>query len=69
MPMARPRNQADLAAAEAAAEESASRAALDAESARHVRERGVALAGEIGVLNAANHFARWLFRDGSGGRG
>jgi hypothetical protein len=65
--MARPRTQAEMAAAEAAAEESAARAERDAETARQVREHGDGLAHRIRTLNEANHFTRWLFRDGAGG--
>lgn len=65
--MARP-TQAQLAAAEAAAEESQSRAVQDAASARQLKMRGTELAVSIRRLNAANHFSRWLFRDAAGGQ-
>lgn len=63
----RPRTQADMAAAEAAAEESAARAERDASDAQSFRERGAAQAARIRILNEANHFSRWIFRDGAGG--
>lgn len=65
--MSRPRTQEEMAAAEAAAEESAARAVRDAESAQTFRERGASLASRIRELNEANHFSRWIFRDGAGG--
>jgi site-specific recombinase XerC len=64
--MAKP-TQAQIAAAEAAAEESASRAAQDAAEAQQAKRRGLELASSIRRLNAANHFSRWLFRDAAGG--
>lgn len=65
--MGRPRTQAEMAAAEAAAEESQLRAELDAEVADQVVERGAYLARRIRAFNDANHFTRWLFKDGAGG--
>jgi hypothetical protein len=56
-----------MAAAEAAAEESRRRAERDAAGAKEVRRRGQELARRLRRLNAANHFAEWLFRDASGG--
>jgi hypothetical protein len=56
-----------MAAAEAAAEESASRAEQDAADAVEMRRLGEAKARRIRALNAANHFTRWVFRDGAGG--
>ena len=65
--MSRPRTQEQMAAAEAAAEESAVRAERDADAAQSFRERGADLASRIRTLNEANHFSRWIFRDGAGG--
>lgn len=63
---ARPRTQAEMAAAEAAAAESRRRAEADAAGGRAVRRHAEGLARRIRRLNEANHFADWLFKDGSG---
>ncbi|MBP2704386.1 hypothetical protein JOL79_11235 [Microbispora sp. RL4-1S] len=65
--MSNRRTPAEMAAIEAAAEESARRAEADARQAARDCARGSALAKRIRELNAANHFARWIFVDGSGG--
>ncbi|MFD9949675.1 hypothetical protein ACFWYW_55685 [Nonomuraea sp. NPDC059023] len=65
--MAKPTPE-QLAAAEAAVEESASRAVQDAAEGQQVRRYGEELASSIRQRNAANHFARWLFRDAAGGQ-
>jgi len=62
-----PRSRTELAAAEAAAEESARRSEQDAAHARQVRERGQHLAEVVRSFNAANGFTRWLLKDASGG--
>ncbi|GAA0403199.1 hypothetical protein GCM10009530_63990 [Microbispora corallina] len=56
-----------MAAIEAAAVESRRRAEADAQQAAQACARGSALAQRIRELNAENHFARWIFTDGSGG--
>lgn len=61
------RIQAELVAAEAAAQESARRATADAAQAVQARRLGQELAAKIRAHNDANHFALWIFDDFAGG--
>lgn len=63
----RRRIHAELVAAEAAAQESARRAEVDAEQAVQARRVGQELAAKIRAYNEANHFSVWIFDDFAGG--